>query len=622
MKHLKLFTILISLLFCLSSGTIKADTIYIQVPGGQTLCQDTNNFTTFVFYKPLGFGSTMWNINLVPYGSGDSLIFTPTAIGTYSIGASWNGNDEAASLQLFSTPPAHAQFELPWGGGSVNATNDTVWMCGTSVSVASNTIGSEATSYTWHGPGVNNSSDDPIPLTTPGTYYFERVNPCGIVRDTFELVSLPYTLPVFTDAVFCNTPVSLTLDPGPGWNYSWTPGGATTQTLFVDTAGTYTVNLTNLCTSGSASMTVEHQSFPQPDMLYLPGDVLCADSIVVMSPDQGGYLYDTYSWSNGATTPTISISGLSGGSGNYYVTVTQGSCSATTGFTLQFYQEPVQPEICIVTVDTATNKNMVVWTADYEPFPGCPQYAATASYNIYKAVGFNTWNLIGNVAVNQEHTFVDVNSNPASVSNLYKITMVDECGVESQKTFYHKTVLLSVTQGGNPGEIPLMWTSYVDESGLFQVDKYYIYRSSDSNNMQLYDSVPGYNTSYVDQNVFTQYYYLVGVSKYGGCDPSPAQGQPGTLREGSFSNKTMNVITGTQVRGFEEISVLPNPAHGYINFKTNIDNFTVDILNILGQVLIREKSKKTIDIQTLPAGTYFVKVKTGDAEYQQKIIVY
>lgn len=80
---------------------------------------------------------------------------------------------------------------------------------------------------------------------------------------------------------------------------------------------------------------------------------------------------------------------------------------------------------------------------------------------------------------------------------------------------------------------------------------------------------------------------------------------------GIIENELLNVIM-----------VYPNPAQGYINLKANSNEFTIEILDIVGQVLIREKSKKTIDIQTLPAGTYFVKVKTGESEYQQKIIVY
>ena len=89
-----------------------------------------------------------------------------------------------------------------------------------------------------------------------------------------------------------------------------------------------------------------------------------------------------------------------------------------------------------------------------------------------------------------------------------------------------------------------------------------------------------------------------------------------------FVHKMSQTTVFSENELLKAIKVYPNPAQEYINLKTNSNEFTIEILNIVGQVLIREKSKKVIDIQTLSAGTYFVKVKTGEIEYQQKIIVY
>jgi len=58
-----LFALLISLFACLQSNQIKADTIYVQMPGGMMhLCQD-GGFDTLLFYKPIGFELTKWNIS-------------------------------------------------------------------------------------------------------------------------------------------------------------------------------------------------------------------------------------------------------------------------------------------------------------------------------------------------------------------------------------------------------------------------------------------------------------------------------------------------------------------------------------------------------------------------------
>jgi len=621
MKTLKLFfTILISLLCFFQSNTIKADTIYMTLPGtNMNSCEDTLNFNTFVFYKPFGFGSTIWRINNVIVGSGDSLIFHPTTVGSFQIRATWNGNIEQLLLVLYPAPPPHAAFEI-FGGGSINSTKDTVWMCGTSVQVGpGNIVGTDATYDEWNGPSGFYSVGNPVTITIPGTYFYERGNPCGITRDTFEVVSLPTMVPIWHDTAFCNTAVSLTLDAGPGWfTHTWNTGAAT-QSIYVDTAGTYTVNVSNACTSGSVTIHVEHQTFPAPDLWYLQGGVMCADSVLVLDPSPG-YTYDTYLWSNNATTPTISITGGSGGL--YQVTVTQGGCTAVAYGSFDFFQEPITPEICIVTVDVSLNKNKVVWTADNEPLPGDPQYAQTASYNVYKAIsGFS---LIGNVPANQQHTFIDMSSNPPTVSALYKITAVDECGVESSKSWYHKTILLAVTMGANPGEIPLLWNPYQEESGTFTVDMYYLYRGDSPSTLTLLDSVSGYITSYIDTGIYSQKYYQIVVFKSGGCDPAPAflKGEK-TLITGSFSNITNNIITGIpSLSSTIPVTIYPNPSSDGIFHLEGDKVSRVEVMDQVGKIItIIDNSSTTIDLSVFASGVYYARVSNAQGSQVYKLMI-
>jgi len=625
MKKFKILFLLISLLVCFG-GTINADTINIQLPHGtQNFCQDTNNFDTFVFYKPIGFGSTIWKINGFIQGSGDSLVFVPTSIGYYNVTATWNSNVEGAPISLFSTPPAHAQFEVLSGGqvlsgGHMNA-NDTVWMCGSSVSLGSSPSIYGDTYAIWHGLDGFSSTNMPVSITTPGVYYFERGNPCGVTRDTFVVVKLATTVPNWVDTVFCNQPVSLTLDPGPGWfTYTWSTG-AHTQSIYVDTAGTYTVSLSNVCTSGSATMVVEHQSYPMPDLMYQEiYESLCADTVIVLDPAPG-YTYDSYTWqwSTGtATTPTLSVSGLTTGDGWYYVTVTKGSCSAQANVEYHFYDVPIKPEICIVTVDISLNKNQVVWTSYNEPLPGDPDHGPIASYNIYKAT--SGWQLIGNVPANQEHTFTDMTSSPATVSSLYKITAVDQCGVESQKSYYHKTILLAVNQGANPGEIPLIWNDYLDESGTFVVDQYYIYRGDSPSTLTLLDSVSGYITSYIDTGVYTQKFYQIVVNKAGGCDPSPQNMKSGekSIITTISSNVTKNTLNGVVDNNFSTISLYPNPSNGIFHIE-GMPVSHVEIMDALGRV-VTTYSSSVIDLSAFGGGVYYARIFTPQGSTIKKLI--
>ena len=126
-KFIFLFTVLISLLVW--NKQVKADTIYYNVPGTAQLCQDPLDFDTFVFHKPNGFDVSMWYINFIYIGTGDSVIFVPSTGGDNTISCVSGGNTEQFMLSLYSAPPAHAQFQVLGGGGSVNSTNDTSKLC-------------------------------------------------------------------------------------------------------------------------------------------------------------------------------------------------------------------------------------------------------------------------------------------------------------------------------------------------------------------------------------------------------------------------------------------------------------------------------------------------------------
>jgi len=619
MEHRKLFfVLLISLLAYFTP--VKADTIYIQLPVSPMpeYCQPSG-FDTFVFIKPNGWGYTGWSVNSGPIVYCDSLTVIPTSVGVYGIGLVSGVNSFGTGLKLYSTAPPHANFTVTSGGSMAN---DTAWMCGNSIVIDPNVITSDASYRGWTGPYAFSSGLAIVTLTQPGTYIFERGNPCDTIRDTLEVVALPTVLPILgADTSFCNVPVSIMLDAGPGWNYTWNTGDHT-QTLAVTIAGTYTVNLSNLCTSGSASIVVEHQSYPAPDLTYQEGLLMCSDSVLVLDPSPG-HSYDTYQWqwSGGiATTPTLSISGPMG-NGTYTVTVTQGGCTAEATGSFYFLNAPVIPEICVVTVNPALNKNMIVYTADLEPDPIDPNYSPVIYYNMYKWAGGSNWTLLGNVPFGQDHIFTDMTSSPPTVSARYKITMVDACGVESAKSFYHQTILLSVMSGANPGEIPLIWTEYRDEGDAFVVDQYQIWRGNHPDSLEFYAETPF--TSYNDTGVYVQKYYQIVVTRLGGCDPAPAGSKSGerSLIAGSSSNITNNIVTGiADTPSSINISVYPNPSAGVFHLE-GIKISRVEVTDGAGKLLL-VTDQPTIDLSDYTPGFYIATVYTNQGSTTRKLLRY
>ncbi len=139
---------------------------------------------------------------------------------------------------------------------------------------------------------------------------------------------------------------SILLDAGSNHSsYAWS-NGATGQQLFVLQTGNYTVTVTdeNAC-SGTASSSVLFNTRPQPNILPAGSQAICAGQSVTLSADA---VYDTYLWSNGATTQSL----VATAAGSYALTVTQNGCS---GYTTTAAQLTINPAPAAVVTPAATN---------------------------------------------------------------------------------------------------------------------------------------------------------------------------------------------------------------------------------------------------------------------------
>jgi ligand-binding sensor domain-containing protein len=126
-----------------------------------------------------------------------------------------------------------------------------------------------------------------------------------------------------------------------------------------------------------------------------------------------------YNWSTGDTSNQIIVNE----SGFYKVEVGIDECKSDIDSVSVNVLTPFDSaEICMVTVDPATGKNLIIW----ERY----QNRRIASYNIYKLFG-STYLPIGNVAFNQLSVFLDYTSDPNTRAARYAISVIDTCGNES-----------------------------------------------------------------------------------------------------------------------------------------------------------------------------------------------
>lgn len=70
-----------------------------------------------------------------------------------------------------------------------------------------------------------------------------------------------------------------------------------------------------------------------------------------------------------------------------------------------------------------------------------------------------------------------------------------------------------------------------------------------------------------------------------------------------------------------QLKIYPNPATSVINIETESE-FNAKLMNTQGQIVIQETTEKTISVQHLPQGVYYLQIKTGTNEiHTEKIII-
>ena len=57
--------------------------------------------------------------------------------------------------------------------------------------------------------------------------------------------------------------------------------------------------------------------------------------------------------------------------------------------------------------------------------------------------------------------------------------------------------------------------------------------------------------------------------------------------------------------------LFPNPTVDFVNINTQLDNFKVEIFDLLGKNIFKSYNLKTIDVSEFDNGTYLLKITSG-----------
>lgn len=337
------------------------------------------------------------------------------------------------------------------------------------------------------------------------------------------------------------------------------------------------------------------------------------DGAVYVTASGGTPPFQTIIWSNGNTSEDLS--GVT--NGVYSLTITDNNgCEGTISEEVPAIV-PLDQQICIVSVDSATNKNLVAW-----------EKVQTTGIDYYKVFRegnqAGVYNLIGTIPFDSISIFVDTTSKPKVRAYRYKISAVDLCGNESQLSTEHKTMHLTINVGLN-GTVNLIWDHY---EGI-NFSSYLIYRYMQSTGWVMIDSMPNNLTSYTDYPSTTAgIAYKIAVDAPFICDPA---GLLNKTQTGPYSQSISNIddygiyVGSNLIFTDNNISVFPNPFENDfdIKFQNNSNDLVkIEIFDLTGKVVYMMETKSNnlkLSRGSLNSGVYILKL-TGKAVFYEKLI--
>jgi len=414
-----------------------------------------------------------------------------------------------------------------------------------------------------------------------------------------------------------------------GW--TWVVGGGTLSapgtenpTVTYTTVGSHTVSMIATNSFGSGNQVFKHITiYALPSIGVTSPSVCEGHQAIVMA---NGAL--TYTWSTSATTASISVTPTT--TTVYTVTGTDvNGCSNTSQTSVTILTAPT-PNICMVTVDSLSQFNIVYWDKT--------SYANVDSFVVYREVQSapSTYLRIGAQTFATFSQFIDTtrhvgpaNGDPNTGSYRYKLQTVDTCGNYSALSPYHNTIYIAHNSSG-----VFSWaTPYQIEGASSPVQNYYLF--CDTNNTNFWKpvaSVAGNQQQVVDpgySNHSNIANWRVDATGFN-CNPTlrlaNGNNSVDVAKVKSHSNQNNNRVSGiSKIANTNSVNIYPNPATNAlnINFASAVNKASVKIYSVIGSEVLSTTASGTntlIDISNLASGAYMVQITTDNVVETKKIV--
>ncbi len=486
--------------------------------------------------------------------------------------------------------------------------------------------------------------------TNSGVYTQTLTNQAGcdsVITLNLTINPSPTVSNTGTTIVCSGTPINIPLTSSVPSTFTWiaannanTTGESLTlqttsaiqNTIVCTNANPHNVNYTITPTSFTGSCpgtpkvyTVTVNPLPVVNFTGLIDSVCLNSSIQTLtgSPPVG-----TFSGSGvSGTTYNPAIAGA-GAHSLVYTYTNANTCTNTSTKTAHVLAIPAAPSICIVTVDTTSEYNLIIW----EKNPGPTNLKL---YKVYRDTANNNYALIGTVAYDSLSQFADTlrhlyvgDGNPNSSSWSYKISAVDTCDNESALSLYHTSIHFRDIGNGN-----FDWTPYKIEGQpqpIFQLVNHKVYRDTLSDGHWELINAPGAAATTVTDPYYGIYptgRWRVDAVWSSSCTPTARIATGVNNTRSNIKNKTAPsaLLNNTQLES--SITLQPNPAAESVMIKSDGHIDRILIVDNLGREVLQQNNTESnnkiihLNISKLNAGVYTLICKGKDLVVRKKLVV-
>lgn len=561
-------------------------------------------------------GSLQYKVDNNPYQSNGVFNNLTAGLHKFIVKDSLNETD---SLQLTITEPA--------SGMSLTGTISSVIKCkGDNNGAVTLNVSNGTAPFLYKLSGSNFQSSNIIPNLNAGpkTFFVMDSGACqaSVVITLVEPTDIQITVQKNNVSCYGLNNGSITLSASgatPPYQYKFGIGNFGSNTVFSNLLPLtyfYTVQDSNNC-SKTQSAAITQPAVLTKTMQFTNAKCLGSNDGTARILVNGGTMPYQYSWNTIPVQTSFNASNLL--PGYAVVTVTDSNaCMLKDSVFINYKPVYNNQEICAVSVDTNTGKNIVVWNKTAG--------VGIASFKVYSATSATgNFNLVGNPVYNNLSAFTDVVSPVLAQSYYYQIKAVDSCSNESAASPVHRTMYANanVISGGM---VSLNWTPYVGNSnGVSQ------------NVLRSLNGGPFINLSTLSLSAinFIDSTPIAGIKRYLielvlGINCNPTVNKKAELIH-IYSNLMYAGSGGVEAVNLSNaIEVYPNPTSGIIKvsaIKPGVYLKSIEVINILGstvkeQITAYQTQEAIVDMDALADGVYHLLIVSDKGiRYPVKVIL-